>query len=131
MADNIAKAFATMKLVYWKPIPDGSGMRYEEPVEFKGFYIGNAQLGDGGISDMVHSGGGMRENMVLFYLTKPEVDGFVCWEKTLAELTAEGLSALPPDDLEFTHRINKVDTYVMPGSKTATLANTAFIASVV
>ena len=130
MARNIAKAFATMNLVYWKPIIDGATARYEDPVEFKGFYIGNARLGDGGISDFVYSGGGVSENMVLFYLTKPDVDGYVCWEKTLAQLQEEGLSALPPADLAGTHRITKVDTYVMPGSKTASLENTAFIASV-
>ena len=53
MARNIAKRFATMKLLYWKPIITGSGVKHEAPVEFKGFYIGNAAFGDGGVSDMV------------------------------------------------------------------------------
>ena len=100
MARNLAKSFAKQTLLYWAPIVSGSGMRYEAPVEFKGAYIGNAQLGDGSPSGVVYAGGGMRENLVLFYLLKPEVEGYVCWSKMLADIEADGTVGLPPDQIE-------------------------------
>jgi len=130
MAYNIAKAFAKQKLLYWAPIPTGEGMQYAEPVEFKGAYIGNAQLGDGGPGDVVFSGGGSRENMVLFYLCEPAPEGFVCWTRKMTDLQASGDVGTPPDQLSDTHKISKVTTYVMPGTVTVTLGSQAFIASV-
>lgn len=120
-----------MKLLYWKPIITGSGVKYEAPVEFKGFYIGNAAFGDGGISDMVASRFDKRDNLVLFYLCKPEVDGYVSWKNTLAELTEEGLAELPPSELKDTHLIKSVTVLTMLGSKSTTLENSAYIVSVV
>ena len=131
MPGNIAKSFATMTLLYWKPIVGGTGVTYECPVAFKGFYIGNARLDDGGVGDFVFSGGGSRDNLVLFYMQEPEVDGYVCWDTTLAALEAAGTAALPPSEIAGTHRIKNVTTYVMPGTKTAALKDKAFIASVV
>ena len=130
MARNIAKSFATMTLVYWKPVVGGTGIAYEQPIAFKGFYIGNARLDDGGVGDFVFSGGGSRENLVLFYMLEPEVDGYVSWQTTLAELEAAGLADVPPSEIPATHRIKNVTTYVMPGTKTAALKDKAFIASV-
>lgn len=130
MAGNIAKSFATMTLLYWKPIVGGTGIGYEYPVEFKGFYIGNARLDDGGVGDFVFSGGGNRDNLVLFYMCEPEVDGYVCWDTTLAALVAAGTDSLPPAELSGTHRIKNVTTYVMPGTRTAAITNKAFIANV-
>ena len=130
MAGNIAKAFAKQKLVYWNPIISGSGTQYEMPVSIKGAYIGNAQMGDGGPSGVVFAGGGTRENMVLFYLTRPLVEGYVCWDKKLEDLEDAGISALPPDQIEGTYKIRSVSEYVMPGASTAILSNMAFIASV-
>lgn len=129
MAGNIAKNFARQTLLYWAPIIGGSGMKYDAPVEFKGAYIGNSQLGDGGPSDVVFGGGGQRDNLVLFYLLKPSVDGYVCWTKRLADLTADGTVSLTPDQLEDTHKIRAVIEYVMPGVTTVSLSNQAFIAS--
>lgn len=129
MAGNIAKNFARQTLLYWAPIIGGSGMKYDVPVEFKGAYIGNSQLGDGGPSDVVFGGGGQRDNLVLFYLLKPSVDGYVCWTKRLADLTADGTVSLTPDQLEDTHKIRSVIEYVMPGVTTVSLSNQAFIAS--
>ena len=130
MPGNIAKSFATMTLLYWKPIVGGTGITYEYPVAFKGFYIGNARLDDGGVGDFVYSGGGSRDNLVLFYMQEPEVDGYVCWDTTLAALETAGTAALPPSELPGTHRIKNVTTYVMPGTKTAALKDKAFIAGV-
>lgn len=128
MADNIAKGFATQRLLYWAPVVGGSGMTYDAPVEFKGMYIGNAQMGDGSPSGVVFAGGGNRDNMVLFYMCKPAVDGYVCWTKRLAELEAEGKSHMPPDELPDTHKIRSVTEFVMPGTRVVTLASQAFIA---
>ena len=131
MAGNIAKSFAKMTLLYWKPIVGGSGISYEPPVEFKGAYIGNARFDDGSPGDFVFSGGGNRENLVLFYMLEPEVDGYVCWNTTLAALTAAGTAAQPPSEIAGTHLIKNVTTYVMPGTKTAALKDMAFIVNVV
>lgn len=125
---NIAKGFAKQTLLYWAPIMSGSGMKYDAPVEFRGAYIGNSRLDNGAPSDVVFSGGGMRQNMVLFYLLKPQVDGYVCWSKRLADLEDEGFASLPPDQIEDTHRISEVTEYVMPGTRTASIENQAFIA---
>ena len=130
MARNIAKSFATMTLVYWKPVVGGTGITYEQPVAFKGFYIGNARLDDGGVSDFVFSGGGSRENLVLFYMLEPEVDGYVSWQTSVAALEADGMAGTAPSEIPGTHRIKNVTTYVMPGTKSAALADKAFIASV-
>jgi len=130
MARNIAKSFANMTLVYWKPIMSGSGVLYEEPIEFKGKYIGNSQLGDAGASGVVFSGGGKRDNMVLFYMCEPEPEGYVSWKHTVDGLKDEGLFNTPPSDLRDTHKINEVTEYVMPDAKTAELRNMAFLASV-
>lgn len=130
MATNIAKSFANMTLLYWAPIVSGSGMKYGQPVEFKGKYIGNMQIGDGSPGSVAYAGGGTRDNMVLFYLCKPEVEGFVSWELTKAGLEADGLFDMPPDELPSTHKIRFVDTFVMLNAKTASLANQAFIAQV-
>lgn len=129
MAGNIAKNFARQTLLYWAPVVSGSGMKYDSPVEFKGAYIGNSQLGDGGPSDVVYGGGGQRDNLVLFYLLKPSVDGYVCWSKRLADLTEDGTVSLTPDQIEDTHKIRSVIEYVMPGVTTVSLSNQAFIAS--
>lgn len=131
MARNLAKSFATMTLLYWKPVVGGTGTRYEHPVAFKGFYIGNVRIEDGGVGDFVFSGGGNSDNLVLFYMLEPEVDGYVSWQTTLAELEAAGLADVPPSEIPATHRIKNVTTYVMPGTKTAALANMAFIANVI
>lgn len=128
MAQNMAKAFAKQTLLYWAPIVSGSGMKYDAPVEFKGAYIGNSQIDGAGPSAVVHAGGGTRENMVLFYLCKPAVDGYVCWDKRLADLEADGTASVPPDQLESTHKIRSVTEYVMPGTRMVTLASQAFIA---
>ena len=128
MGNNIAKSFAKQTLLYWAPIPSGSGMAYEEPVEFKGAYIGNSRMDDGAPSDVVYAGGGTRENMVLFYLCKPSVDGYVCWDKTLSSLDADSTRYLPPDQIAGTHKIRSVTEYVMPGSKTVSLSSQAFVA---
>lgn len=130
MAQNIAKAFAKQTLLYWAPIYSGSGMKFGAPVEFKGAYIGNSRIGDGGPSDVAFSGGGIRENMVLFYLCAPVADGYVCWTKKLADLAADGTTYVPPDQLEGTHKIKAVIEFVMPGTTTVSLANQAFIATV-
>jgi len=130
MGGNIAKSFAKQKLLYWQPIISGSGVTHEMPVIVKGAYIGNAQMGDGSPSDVVFAGGSLRENMVLFYLTRPMVEGYVCWDKTLADLETDGISMLPPDQIEGTYKIRSVSEYVMPGASVATLSNMAFIASV-
>jgi hypothetical protein len=129
MPGNIAKNFARQTLLYWEPVVSGSGMKYDAPVEFKGAYIGNSQLGDGGPSDVVYGGGSQRDNLVLFYLQKPLVDGYVCWTKRLSDLTADGTVSLPPDQIEDTHKIRTVIEYVMPGVTTVSLSNQAFIAS--
>lgn len=131
MGRNLAKSFATMTLLYWKPILGGNGITYEHPVPFKGFYIGNARLDGGGVGDFVFSGGGDRENLVLFYMQEPAVDGYVCWDTTLAELEAAGNADLPPSEIAGTHRIKDVTTYVMPGTKIAALKDKAFIVNVV
>lgn len=130
MARNMAKRFANMTLLYWAPIIGGSGVSYGQPVEFKGKYIGNMQLGDGSPGSFSFSGGGQRDNLVLFYLCKPEVDGFVSWDLTLEQLEDEGNLDTLPTELAGTHRIKMVDTFVMPGAKTATLEEQAFIAQV-
>ena len=130
MASNIAKSFANMTLLYWAPIVSGSGMKYAQPVEFKGKYIGNAQLGDGSPGTVAFSGGALRDNLVLFYLCKPEVEGYVCWSKLLEDLDTDGTRYLSPDQIEDTHKIRSVTEYVMPGTRTVALANQAFIAGV-
>ena len=130
MSRNMAKSFANMTLLYWAPIVGGSGVSYGRPVEFKGKYIGNMQLGDGTPGSFSFSGGGQRDNLVLFYLCKPEVEGFVSWELTLDELEEQGHLDTLPTELESTHRIKMVDTFVMPKAKTASLADQAFIAQV-
>lgn len=130
MSQNMAKSFAKQTLLYWAPVVGGSGMMYDKPVEFKGAYIGNAQLGNGGPSDVVFSGGGMRDNMVLFYMCEPKVDGFVCWNKRLSDLETEGKQFMPPADLEGTHKIRVVHEFVMPGTRVVQLKNQAFIAGV-
>ena len=130
MARNIAKRFATMTLLYWKPVLTGSGMDYEVPVEFKGFYIGNAQFDDGGVSDMVFSSGSERKNLVLFYGCEPEPNGYVSWKTTLSHLDAEGLTGLHPSEISETHIIKEVTTLTMLKSKLSTLANTAWIVNV-
>ena len=130
MARNIAKRFATMTLLYWKPVLTGSGMDYEVPVEFKGFYIGNAQFDDGGVSDMVFSSGSERKNLVLFYGCEPEPNGYVSWKTTLSSLEAEGLKGLHPSEIAETHIIKEVTTLTMLKSKASTLANTAWIVNV-
>lgn len=130
MARNMAKAFAKQTLLYWHPIVTGAGVVYDAPVEFKGAYIGNMELGDGGPSSVSHAAGGKRDNMVLFYMRQPFEDGYVCWTKRLADLEADGNLNTPPDQLPGTHKIRAVTEYVMPGTKTVTLASQAFIASV-
>lgn len=127
---NIAKAFAKQTLLYWAPIIGGSGITYEDPVEFKGAYIGNAELGDGGPGSSVHSASGKRDNMVLFYMLAPREDGYVCWNKRLTDLQGESLVSVPPDQIEGTHKIRSVTEYVMPGTVTVSLKTQAFIASV-
>ena len=131
MANNMAKRMATMTLLYWKPIVTGSGTRYESPVKFSGFYIGNASVDDGGPSGVIAAAGGMRDNLVLFYMCQPEADGYVCWDTTLEALQDEGLAEVSPAELPSTHKIKSVNEYVMPRSKNAVLQNKAFIASVV
>lgn len=130
MARNIAKRFANMTLLYWAPVIGGSGVTHARPVEFKGKYIGNMQLSDMSPGSAVFSGGSQRENLVLFYLTKPEVEGFVSWEMTLSGLADDGLLDVSPTELQSTHRIKLVDTFVMLGAKTASRDNQAFIAQV-
>lgn len=131
MARNIAKRFASMTLLYWKPVITGSGIRYEPPVEVKGFYLSNMQIGNGGVGDVVAAAtGGFRENMVLFYMTEPEVEGYVTWEHTIEGLRNEGMADMSPDDITKTHLIKKVYEYVMPGAKVATIENKAFFAQI-
>lgn len=128
MARNMAKRFATMNLVYWAPIYGGSGLKYESPVSFKGFYIGNTKLNDMG--DLMGSDIAKNDNLVLFYLCEPKVGGFVLWEKLLTELVTQGISEMPPEQITGTHKIKKVVELVMPRTKVASLENKAFIASV-
>jgi hypothetical protein len=128
MARNMAKRFATMTIVYWNPIYGGSGMSYESPVEFKGFYIGNACLGNNPLENMIGASDRRNENLVLFYMLEPKVGGCVCWDKSLSTLLADGLSELPPSEIPGTAKIKKVAEYVMPRTRTATLADKAFIA---
>lgn len=130
MARNIAKRFATMTLIYWAPIHTGSGLKHESPVEFKGFYIGNAMIGGGGISDFIASGSGRNDNFVLFYLLEPDVNGYVTWKHKLSVLEQDGLSELPPSEIAHTHKIKSVTRLTMLRSKESTLENMAFIASV-
>lgn len=127
MARNMAKRFATMTLVYWNPRYGGTGITHEPPITFKGFYIGNARLGYEGI---VGSDTAKNENLVLFYLCEPLVEGYVLWDTTLTELEEQGISQLPPSHIPNTHKIKKVIELVMPRTKVASLANKAFIASV-
>lgn len=131
MAGNLAKKFANMTLLYWKPIMGGGGVTYERPVECKGKYIGNMQLEPGGVSDVIYSGGGKnRDNMVLFYMCEPEPEGFVSWKDTLNSLDAEGITDLPPSEIRGTHKVKSVTTIPMLGAKASELKNLAFIASV-
>jgi len=130
MGRNMAKRMANMVLVYWKPNLSGSGPKYDPPVEFAGKYIGNCRIDGGGPSDVAYSGGGVRDNLVLFYMLEPEVEGCVCWSKTLAEIKADGSDALDPSEVSGAHKIKSVSTYVMPSAKTAGLANCAYIAQV-
>lgn len=117
-----------MTLLYWPPIHTGSGLKHENPIEFKGFYIGNAKLGSE--DDFVHSTDSTYKNMVLFYMLKPEVNGYVSWEQKLSTLEEEGFSKSSPTEIAKTHKINNVTTFVMPRSKKSILENMAFIASV-
>lgn len=131
MARNMAKRFATMTLLYWEPEVTGSGVRYKYPVEVRGFYLSNSQITTTIAGGVVSSStGGLAENMVLFYMTEPSVDGYVSWDHTLEGLQNEGLADLSPDDIERTHLIKKVFEYVMPGTKRATLSSKAFFAQI-
>ena len=130
MARNIAKRFATMTLLYWAPRYEATNLAHEAPVEFKGFYIGSASIMDGEISSVINSKDGKNDNLVLFYLTKPEEGGFVSWDQTLAGLLAGGLTNMPPADITNTHKIKSATVLIMPRTKTPALENQAFIASV-
>lgn len=127
MARNLAKRFATMNLVYWHPRYGGTGVTHDPPVEFKGFYIGNAKIGWGEFVGMDTS---KQDNLVLFYLCHPLTGGYVLWENTLAELNTQGISQLKPSSIPGTHEILKVTEFVMPRTKVASLENMAFLASV-
>lgn len=127
----MAKSFATMTLLYWAPEIGGSGVKFGVPVAFKGFYIGNADLGGFDRGDVVAAVPGERKNLVLFYMCEPRVDGYVSWEHTLDSLSADGNIALHPAELSGTHLIKTVCELVMPGTKVAGLADKAFIANVV
>lgn len=127
MSDNIAKSFATMTLLYWKPEITGAGLRHEQPVEFKGFYIADSRISSGNPA-FVFSGGTGNGELVLFYLCKPEPQGYVSWGHTLASLEADGKQGLSPTELTETRMIKSVTMLPMPGTKTVTLANTAYLA---
>lgn len=130
MARNMAKRFATMTLLYWKPIHGGSGLSHETPVEFKGFYIGSAGMDPDDTRAFISSMSGRSDNLVLFYMLKPEVNGYVSWEHTLESLNESGEIGLPPSDMKETFKIQNVTNLVMLRSKKTTLENSAFIASV-
>jgi hypothetical protein len=130
MARNIAKRFATMTLIYWSPINGGSGIIYEKPVEFKGFYIGNAQLTGSEPGEFISSVGGNNKNLVLFYMLEPVVNGCVSWKHTISELEELGYIGTSPLELPDVHKIDEVTAYTMLRSKKTTLSNSAFICSV-
>jgi len=130
MARNIAKRFATMTLLYWAPRYEATKLAHEAPVEFKGFYIGSASMMDGELGGVISSKDGKNDNLVLFYLTKPEEGGFVSWDQTLAGLLSDGLTNMPPAEIGDTHKIKTVTVLTMPRTKTPALENQAFIASV-
>lgn len=129
MAGNIAKSFANMKLLYWAPIKKGSEYMYEAPVEFKGKYIGDARMSATHYAnDIIFSAGGLRSNLVLFYMLKPVVQGYVSWEHTLSELQESGLLGVNPSKITGTHKIDLVMTLPMLDAKVSVLKNTAYIA---
>lgn len=131
MSRNIAKRFATMKLLYWEPVITGSGVRYNPPVVVRGFYLSNAQVLGGGVGDVIASSvGGLSENMVLFYLTEPRPEGYVAWDHTLEQLEQDGMADLSPDDIPKTHLIKKVFEYIMPGTKVPKIGDKAFFAQI-
>ena len=128
---NIAKRFATMTLLYWEPIITGSGVRYELPVEVKGFYLSNTQIMAGSPGEVIHAAiSGLSDNMVLFYLTEPKVDGYVSWSHTLDSLEEDGMTGVSPDDIPKTHLIKRVNEYIMPRTKRPTIKDKAFIVQV-
>ena len=130
MARNIAKRFATMTLVYWAPNYGGSGVTYDSPVEFKGFYIGNTTLFGDEIGEIVNSVDSKNDNMVLFYLLKPQEQGFVSWEHTVAGLELEGMGEMAPSEIPNTHKLKGVTTLTMLRTKVPSIENQAYIASV-
>lgn len=129
MAGNIAKSFANMTLIYWEPKYSGSGVEYESPVEFKGKYIGDTSLG-GGLDDFMFSGGGLSGNLVLFYMKRPKVGGFVSWTMTLKDIEDRMLETVDPSDIPECHKIDHVNEYPMIDAKKGDLKNLAFIAQV-
>jgi hypothetical protein len=130
MARNIAKRFATMTLLYWAPRYEATKLEHETPVEFKGFYIGSANMMGDDIGRVINSKDGKNDNMVLFYLTKPEEGGFVSWDQTLAGLSSEGLTNMSPAEIPGTHKIKTITILTMPRTKTPSLENQAFIAAI-
>ncbi len=129
MARNIAKRFATMTLLYWKPNFTGSGVRYDEPVEFKGFYMTNMSIFGDDLKALMGSTS-ERTNFVLFYMLEPLPEGCVSWEHDLKSLEAEGLAGLNPNDIKGTRVIKKVTELPMIGTRKRDVKNLAFIATV-
>jgi len=130
MARNIAKRFATMTLLYWAPRYEATKLGHEAPVEFKGFYIGSANMMGDEFGHVINSKDGKNDNLVLFYLTKPEEGGFISWDQTLSGLLADGLTNMSPAEIPHTHKIKSVTILTMPRTKVAALDNQAFIAAV-
>lgn len=128
MARNIAKRFATMTLLYWHPNYKGGSLRYDEPIEFKGFYMTNVETHGGGVADMV--GANEKGNLVLFYMCEPKQDGYVSWVHTLESLNAEGKLHIHPGELEDTHKLKRVTEYAMLRTRKRELKSLAFIANI-
>lgn len=126
---NIAKSFATMTLLYWEPDYTGSGVKHKEPVEFKGFYLTNANILGGEVSAMIGSLDD-RTNLVLVYMLEPKPDGCVSWHHTLKTLEEENLVGLAPNDIKNTHVIKRVAELPMLGSRRRALKDLAFVCAV-
>ena len=126
---NIAKRFATMTLLYWEPEYTGSGIKHNEPVEFKGFYLTNANILGDEVAKMIGSLDD-RTNLVLFYMLEPKPEGCVSWHHRLEDLEEQNLMGLPPNDIPNVHVIKRVAELPMIRSRRRALKDLAFLCAV-